>query len=59
MKISNTYAVVSNYCTSELQKTLDKYGELGYSLVSTLLAPNEFNVNCMYLFFSQEIEVKF
>ena len=54
MKVSNVVIIVSNYATKELNKTLRTYGDAGYKLVSTLLAPNEFNVQVMYLFFSKE-----
>ena len=54
MKISNEVVVVSNYATEYLNKTLSAYGDAGYKLVSTLLAPNEFNVQVMYLFFTKE-----
>ena len=54
MKISNEVVVVSNYATEHLNKTLSAYADAGYKLVSTLLAPNEFNVQVMYLFFTKE-----
>ena len=54
MKVSNKVAIVSNYATEYLDKTLSAYGDAGYKLVSTLLAPNEFNVQVMYLFFTKE-----
>ena len=54
MKISNEVVVVSNYATEYLNKTLSAYADAGYKLVSTLLAPNEFNVQVMYLFFTKE-----
>ena len=54
MKISNEVAIVSNYATEYLNKILSAYGDVGYKLVSTLLAPNEFNVQVMYLFFTKE-----
>ena len=54
MKISNEVVILSNYATQYLNKTLSTYGDAGYKLVSTLLAPNEFNVQVMYLFFTKE-----
>ena len=54
MNVSNEVVVVSNYATEYLNETLSAYGNAGYKLVSTLLAPNEFNVQVMYLFFTQE-----
>ena len=52
-KVSNTYEVVSNYCTDALQETLDYYGNRRYSLVSTMMAKNKYKVDCMYLFFTK------
>ena len=54
MKISNEVVILSNYATQYLNKTLSTYGDAGYKLVSALLAPNEFNVQVMYLFFTIE-----
>ena len=52
MKVSNEVVILSNYATQYLNKTLSTYGDAGYKLVSALLAPNEFNVQVMYLFFT-------
>ncbi len=51
--IENTYAVVSNYCTDNLQETLSAYAQLGYKVASTTLLPNEFGVNVLYIFFTK------
>ena len=40
----------------DLDNTLSDYADAGYKLVSTTLAPNEFNVDIMYLFFAKEEE---
>lgn len=53
-KVINTYTVVSNYCTDGLQKTLNDYGERGFTLVSTVMAKNKHGVEVMYLFFTKE-----
>ena len=53
-KISNEVVTLSNYVTEDLDKVLSMYGDKGYKLVSTLLAPNKFNVEVMYLFFAKE-----
>ena len=52
MKVSNEVVILSNYATQYLNKTLSTYGDAGYKLVAALLAPNEFNVQVMYLFFT-------
>ena len=54
MKVSNEVVILSNYATQYLNKTLSTYGDAGYKLVSALLAPNEFNVQVMYLFFTMD-----
>ena len=54
MKVTNEVVILSNYATQYLNKTLSTYGDAGYKLVSALLAPNEFNVQVMYLFFTIE-----
>ena len=53
-KISYEVVTLSNYATEDLDKVLSMYGDKGYKLVSTLLAPNKFNVEVMYLFFAKE-----
>lgn len=53
-KINNEVVTLSNYATEDLDKVLSMYGDKGYKLVSTLLAPNKFNVEVMYLFFTKE-----
>ena len=53
-KISNEVVTLSNYATEDLDKILAEYGDVGYKLVSTNLAPNRFNVEIMYLFFAKE-----
>ena len=53
-KIINTYETVGNYCTEWLQKTLSKYAEHGFKLVSTMMAKNRYGVDVMYLFFTKE-----
>lgn len=54
MKVSNEVIILSNYATKELNRTLRIFGDDGYKLVSALLAPNEFKVQVMYLFFTKE-----
>lgn len=49
----NKCVIVSNYATSELDNVLDMMGENGYSLVSTLIAKNEYGIDVMYLFFTK------
>lgn len=57
MKVySNTVVQVSNYNTDALDRALSKYGQHGYKLVSTEIAPNKYGVNVMFLFFAKEIE---
>ena len=52
--IDNQVAIVSNYATGALQKTLDVYAENDYKLVNTILAENKYGVDVMYLFFTKE-----
>ena len=52
----NTYETVSNYCTEVLQKVLTRYGEQGFTLVSTMMAKNKYNVEVMYLFFTAKVK---
>ena len=52
-KICNTYTTVPNYCTGDLQKTLNTYAQNGFTLVSTTMAKNKYGVEVMYLFFTQ------
>lgn len=54
MKIINEVVTISNYATDNLDKVLMKYGDNGYTLVSALLAPNKFNTQVMYLFFTKK-----
>ena len=59
MRYHNCFATISNYAvTSELASMLNKYGQLGYRLVSTEMAKNQHGVEVMYLFFTKEIEEK-
>lgn len=53
-KINYEVATLSNYATEDLDNILSDYADAGYKLVSTTLAPNEFNVEIMYLFFAKE-----
>ena len=53
--IKNEVAVVSNYATDKLQEVLSAYAKCGYKLVSALMAPNKYEVDVMYLFFTKEI----
>lgn len=53
MEVVNMCCTVSNYATSELQRVLIKYSELGYKLVSTEMAKNAHGVEVMYLFFTR------
>lgn len=55
MKYHNIAVEVSNYLTSNLDKKLSDYGNLGYKLVSTNMVKNEFDCTVMYLFFTKEI----
>lgn len=54
MKYLNFSVQVSNYATSELNKTLNHYGTLGFKLVNTIIAKNKFGCDVMYLFFTKE-----
>lgn len=54
MKVDNKVFILSNYTTKDLNRTLQLFGDDGYTLVSALLAPNEFKVQVMYLFFTKE-----
>lgn len=56
MKAYNTYCKVSNYCTGELEEVLNQYADYGFSLVSTLMAKNECDIDVMYLFFTKVCE---
>ena len=51
--VKNKCVTISNYATSELNKVLNIMGEDGYSLVSTLIAKNEYGIDVMYLFFTK------
>ena len=51
--VENKCVTISNYVTSELNKVLNIMGENGYSLVSTLIAKNEYGIDIMYLFFTK------
>ena len=55
--IDNRVAVVSNYATEALQKTLDVYAKNDYKLVNAILAENKYNIDVMYLFFTKESAV--
>ena len=52
--IDNRVAIVSNYATEALQKTLDAYAENNYRLVNAILAKNKYNIDVMYLFFTNK-----
>ena len=52
--IRNKVVKVVNYATDKLQETLDWWGKAGYTLVSAVLAKNEYNLDVMYLFFTQD-----
>lgn len=56
MKHDNIVIGVSNYATSQLGKTLQDYGKLGYKLVNVVMANNEHNCKIMYLFFTKEMQ---
>lgn len=56
MKVYNTYCVVSNYATDALRRELDHYANIGFSLVSTLMAKNKYGVDVIYLFFTKVVE---
>lgn len=55
-RIENTYTTISNYCTSALQDTLNRYSDAGYKLTSTQMAENKYGIQEMYLFFTKESE---
>lgn len=55
-KIKNKVVRISNYCTSTLQKILNEYAEEGYRVISSTVAPNEYGVLEMFLFFVKEEE---
>jgi len=52
--IRNKVVKVANYATDKLQETLEWYGKAGYRLVSAVVAKNEYNLDAMYLFFTQD-----
>ena len=56
MKYDNIVVGVSNYATSQLGKTLQDYGKLGYKLVNVVMANTEHNCEIMYLFFTKKIQ---
>ena len=56
MKYRNIVVPVSNYATSELQKTLAHWGEKGYKFVNSIMAKNKHDCEIMYLFFVKEVE---
>lgn len=56
MKFQHRVEVVSNYCTEELEQRLERMGEMGYELVSVVVARNQYHVNSMYLFFKRSVE---
>ena len=49
--VINKVVIVSNYATDALQGVLTREGNLGYKLVTALLAKNKYGVDVMYLFF--------
>lgn len=53
-KIKNKVVRISNYCTSTLQKILSEHAEEGYRVISSTVAPNEYGVLEMFLFFTKE-----
>ena len=56
----NHYVVetVSNYATSALEETLNKYGHRGFKLVSTIMGKNKYGAEVMYLFFEYSEDVE-
>ena len=56
LKVYNTCCKVSNYCTGELEEVLNQYADYGVSLVSTLIAKKECDIDVMYLFFTKVCE---
>lgn len=56
MRYHNTVTQVSNYATEELNKMLNRYGQLGYQFVNATMAKNQYGVDVMYLFFTKPIE---
>lgn len=53
-KIKNTVCILNNYATNALEECLKHYGEQGYTLVSTEIAKNKYDIEVMYLFFTKE-----
>lgn len=54
MKAYNTYYKLSNYCNGALlEEILNKYADYGFSLVSTLMVKDEYDIEVMYLFFTK------
>ena len=53
-EIRNTVCILSNYATNALEECLRYYGEQGYTLVSTEIAKNKYDVEVMYLFFTKK-----
>ena len=49
--VENVCITVSNYATEALKDALNFYGDRGFSLVSTQMAPNKYGIQVMYLFF--------
>ena len=56
--VENVCVTVSNYATEALKKTLNFYGEKGFSLVSTQMASNIYGIQVMYLFFVRHTGAK-
>ncbi len=56
MRYHNTSTTISNYATSELNNMLNKYGQLGYKFVNSVVAKNQYGVDVMYLFFTKPID---
>lgn len=52
--MDNIVVQVSNYATEELHETLNYHTKLGYKLVNAVLAPNKYDVNVMYLYFTKD-----
>lgn len=56
MRVENTVCTVSNYATEYLNRILEIKGNVGYKLVSTEMAQNEYGIDVMYLFFTREAD---
>lgn len=53
IEVKNKVIRLSNYATNALDQVLKDEARMGYTLVGTEMAKNEFGVEVMYLFFTK------